>query len=208
LHGTIIYFASGLILGLAAGISPGPLLALVISETIKHGKKEGIKLALVPLITDLPIVLVSILFISQFSGYNYILGVISLLGAIFIIYLAWENIRYNPVHLNLSKKNPKSLLKGMIANFLSPHPYLFWILIGAPAVVRAWQLNTISAIAFIFAFYFFLTGSKVFIAMLADRLKNILKDKVFVWSLRIIGIVLLVVAVLLIINGIKYVNKV
>jgi threonine/homoserine/homoserine lactone efflux protein len=208
LHSTIIYFASGLILGLTAGISPGPLLTLVISETIKYGKKEGIKLALVPLITDLPIVLVSLLFISRFSGYNFFLGVISLLGAIFIIYLALENFRYNPPHINLFDKKPKSLLKGIIANLLSPHPYLFWILIGAPALIRAWHLNTISAIAFVFAFYLFLTGSKVSIAILVVRLKNILKENAFIWILRILGIILLIFAVLLIINSINYVNKV
>ncbi len=40
------FLISGIILGLAAGTSPGPLLALVFSETLKYGKKEGIKIAL------------------------------------------------------------------------------------------------------------------------------------------------------------------
>jgi len=33
------YLVSGMLLGLAAGLAPGPLLALVFSETFKHGKK-------------------------------------------------------------------------------------------------------------------------------------------------------------------------
>ena len=56
---------TGIILGLMAGISPGPLLALVISETLKHGKKEGIKIALTPFITDLPAILLSSTYILK-----------------------------------------------------------------------------------------------------------------------------------------------
>jgi len=46
----------GIILGLVAGLSPGPMLALVIAETLKFGKEEGFKVAVSPLITDLVLV--------------------------------------------------------------------------------------------------------------------------------------------------------
>ena len=36
----------GIVFGLAAGLSPGPLITLVVSETLKNGKKEGIKVAI------------------------------------------------------------------------------------------------------------------------------------------------------------------
>ena len=49
---TMDFIVMGAIFGFAAGISPGPLLTLVITETIKHNKTEGIKVALAPLITD------------------------------------------------------------------------------------------------------------------------------------------------------------
>ena len=46
----------GVVFGLAAGLMPGPLLALVIQQTLRHGPGEGIKVAAAPLLTDLPIV--------------------------------------------------------------------------------------------------------------------------------------------------------
>lgn len=50
----MMYFLSvGAVLGLSSGLSPGPLLALVISETLRHGVKAGVKVALAPIITDL-----------------------------------------------------------------------------------------------------------------------------------------------------------
>ena len=42
----ITALTSGLILGLPAGLVPGPLLALVITQSLKHNMKEGIKVAL------------------------------------------------------------------------------------------------------------------------------------------------------------------
>jgi threonine/homoserine/homoserine lactone efflux protein len=34
------FLVSGILFGLATGTSPGPLLALVFSETLKYGKKK------------------------------------------------------------------------------------------------------------------------------------------------------------------------
>jgi len=34
------FLISGVVFGLAAGIAPGPLLALAFSETLKYGKKR------------------------------------------------------------------------------------------------------------------------------------------------------------------------
>src|SRR5687767_9374273 len=48
-------FFTALALGLPAGVAPGPLLTLVITHTLRHGLREGIKVAAAPLITDPPI---------------------------------------------------------------------------------------------------------------------------------------------------------
>lgn len=61
---------AGMTLGLYAGFSPGPLLILVISQTLKHGYKEGVKVAFAPIITDVPIILITVLFfINGFKIY-------------------------------------------------------------------------------------------------------------------------------------------
>ena len=50
----------GLLLGLSSGISPGPLLTLVIAETLRYGLGAGIRVAITPFITDLPIILLTL----------------------------------------------------------------------------------------------------------------------------------------------------
>ncbi|MCD6225405.1 MAG: hypothetical protein J7K32_07820 [Deltaproteobacteria bacterium] len=52
----LTFLTAGTILGLSAGLIPGPLLTLVISETLRHNIKAGIKIAVAPLLTDLPII--------------------------------------------------------------------------------------------------------------------------------------------------------
>ena len=81
---TIATFSVGIVLGLSAGLSPGPLLALVIAQTLKHGVGEGMKVALAPLITDLPIVLAATFLLKQLSNTQSVLGFISLIGGLFV----------------------------------------------------------------------------------------------------------------------------
>ena len=45
------------------------------------------------------------------------------------------------------------LLKGVVTNLLSPHPWLFWLTVGAPILVMAWSDNPASALAFLGGFY-------------------------------------------------------
>lgn len=64
------FLTTGAILGLSAGIAPGPLLALVISETLRHGMKAGVKVALAPIISDLPIVALTLYILAKLSAFN------------------------------------------------------------------------------------------------------------------------------------------
>jgi threonine/homoserine/homoserine lactone efflux protein len=41
-------FTTAVVFGLSAGLSPGPLLTLVIAETLKRGIAAGIRIAVAP----------------------------------------------------------------------------------------------------------------------------------------------------------------
>ena len=88
----IAFLSAGVVLGLYAGFPPGPLIALVISQTIKHGPKKGVKVAFAPLLTDFPILLISTFLLNRLSNYRMILGIVSLLGGLFLVYLAYTSI--------------------------------------------------------------------------------------------------------------------
>ena len=201
---TITYLTMGAVFGLTAGISPGPLLTLVISETLRHNKTEGMKIAVAPLITDIPIVLLTIFILSKMASSDFVLGIISILGGFFIADLGDDSIKSRGIEIDIQNLKPKSIRKGIIVNILSPHPYIFWLMVGAPITVKAYQANPFAAFAFIIAFYVLLVGSKISIALVVDRSRAFLKNKVFIWTLRILGLVLMILAILLIKEGLGY----
>lgn len=199
----LTYLIAGITLGFAAGISPGPLLVMVITETIKYDLKKGIKIALVPLVSDLPIVLFSLFIMYTLSDSNLILAVVSFLGALFLGYLAWENITMNSFDTTIETKQMKGFWKGVLANFLSPHPYLFWMLVGAPITIRAFRENILYSALFILTFYIFIIGTKIIVVFLTERSKRFLSSKIFIYTIKALGILLLILAIILIKDGFK-----
>jgi len=199
----LTFFTTGTILGLSAGIAPGPILALVISETLNHDKWAGIKVALAPIITDLPIIILTLFILSKLSGFNTILGIISLVGGCFILYLGFESMGTKGMSIQLGNSKPRSLQKGIVVNLLSPHPYLFWISVGGPLTVKALQQSIVSAAAFIISFYVLLVGSKIVLAITVGKSKSFLTDKSYIYTMRLLGVVLFILAIFLFWDGLE-----
>jgi len=200
----IPYLTSGVIFGLVAGIVPGPLLTLVITETLRHSRKEGIVVASVPVITDMPIVFFSVLILARLSGSDLILGIISLMGAMFVCYLAYESISVKGIDLDTDQVEAKSLRKGIITNFLNPHPYVFWMTVGAPITLKAYRVNLLAAVLYLAGFYASLVGSKIVVALLVDHSKKFLESRIYIYAIRILGIALLVFSFIFIKDGLRF----
>jgi threonine/homoserine/homoserine lactone efflux protein len=197
------FLVSGVVLGLSAGLSPGPLLALLISETLRHGALAGVRVALAPLLTDLPIVAGALLLVSQISGADTLFGLISLLGGCFVVYLGIENLRSRGLDVSKEQPKPHSLLRGVTTNALNPHPYLFWVSVGAPTTVRAWsgQDGGLAAGLFLGGFYALLVGSKAGLALVAGRSRNVLRGRAYLTTMRALGLALCGFALLLFRDG-------
>lgn len=198
------YISAGIILGLTSGISPGPLLTLVLNQTIRHNKTEGIKVALSPLITDLPIILITVLILGRLARFDMFLAVISFAGAIFLAYLGIESLRTRELSIRLQTSDSGSLKKGIIANFLNPSPYLFWATVGTPLMLKAYKTDLLTSILFMMSFYVFLIGSKVVVAFLVDRTKQFMNQKFYFILMRTLGIVLIIFSLIFLYEGLKY----
>jgi len=200
---SLLFLLSGSILGLAAGISPGPLLTLVVSETLRHNRKAGMAIAIAPILTDIPIVIASVFILTKLSDADFVLGTISIIGAYFMGYLAYENITVKGLEISIRQAKETSLRKGIIANVLSPYPYLFWMTVGAPTVLKAFGESFLSAFLFIGSFYVLLVGSKIFVALLVDKSRSFLRGPVYIATIKALGFILLLLAALFIKDGLK-----
>ncbi len=199
---------SGIVLGLAAGMTPGPLLTLVVSETLRHGSGAGMRVALAPLVTDLPIILASLYLLARLSDMQQLLGLIALCGAAYVLVLAWQTLRIQAVQLHLKPSGSHSLLKGVIANLLNPHPYLFWITVGAPLILEslpdeATLSDARGPLLFLAVFYVCLVGSKVLLAILTGRVRGLLAGNAYLYIMRLLGLLLGLLAISLLRDGLR-----
>jgi threonine/homoserine/homoserine lactone efflux protein len=184
------YLLTAFALGLQAGIAPGPIATLVISQTLKHNTKEGIKIALAPLYTDLPIVLVSLFVLSRMSNAKNLLGVLSIIGAVYLFWLAWISLRTKPVEIDLHNMPPRSIRKGAITNLLNPNPYLFWFGVGASNLLNAVEEGVLFAALFLIIFYALLVGGKVALALIVGRSRHFLAGAPYINIMRALGVAL------------------
>lgn len=159
--------ALGLTLGLGAGLAPGPLLALVVGSTLERGFAAGARVALGPLVTDLPIVVLSVLVLRGLP--DEVLAGLSLGGALVVAWLAVDALR--PARDESAAAGAASapgswrdVRRGALVNALSPHPWLFWITVGGPLVVEAGDDGAAVAAGFVAGFYLLLVGTKVVLA--------------------------------------------
>jgi threonine/homoserine/homoserine lactone efflux protein len=200
------FLISGMILGLAAGLSPGPLLALLFTETVKHGRREGIKVAISPLVTDLPIVLFVLFILSSLTEQNLVIGTISLLGASYLMYLGIENLRTRDPETGkyeVRQGGKGALRRGVITNLLSPHPYLFWLSIGGPIILRSLSVSVSVAALFAGGLYSSLVGSKIGVALIVGKSRSLIGAKYYSTIVRGLGIVLVLFALVFMKEGLE-----
>ncbi len=199
----IEFLASGMILGLAAGIAPGPLLALVIGETLTKGTPAGIRVAFAPLISDLPIVTATFLLLTGLTLTDPFLGVISLAGAAFLLHMSYDNWRTSGHPPKVPSKASHPLIRGVLTNILNPHPYLFWLTVGGSLLGKAIAAGPMMPVIFLLAFYLSLVGSKILLAMFIGRTQRLLNEQWMHRIFRALAILLLLLALDFALEGLE-----
>ena len=188
-------------MGFNAGISPGPLLALIIAASLRSGLAGGLLVAVSPLITDLPIIALSVLLVGSLppEATRWVATV----GGLVVVWMGVETIRSGrnaviPKEGQVQVQPRREFYRGVTVNALNPHPYLFWATVGGPALVSGWRESPLHALAFLVAFYALLIGSKAAIAWLVSRQAGGLSQT---WYRRVLqgsGLLLLVFGVWLV----------
>jgi threonine/homoserine/homoserine lactone efflux protein len=195
--------ASGLILGVGGGVAPGPLLTLVVSESLRRGARAGVAVACAPLITDAPIIAIALVAVDRVAGDPYWLAGLSFAGAAVVAWLGWEAIVHaRPPEVAASAATP-SLWRGVLANLVNPSPWLFWSTVGAASMLRAATAGWPVVAAFLVAFYLGLVGSKVAVAVLVAGAGGRLTGRGLVLVQRGLGVLLWAFALWLAVDGVR-----
>jgi threonine/homoserine/homoserine lactone efflux protein len=195
--------AIGVVLGLAAGVAPGPLLALVVGAALERGFRAGARVAAAPLLSDAPIVLLSVLVLEGVP--DGLVAGCSIAGGAFVAWLGIQELRAAPVapRPEVAGAGRRDVARAVSINLLNPHPWVFWLGVGGPLLVRAADDSHAAAAAFLLGFYGVMVGTKVLLAAgVAAGRRRLLAGRGYRIAVRATAALMIAVGALLAADGI------
>jgi threonine/homoserine/homoserine lactone efflux protein len=178
-------FLKGITLGLSAGVAPGPLTLLVITQTLRYGFLDGMKIGFAPLITDIPIIAICVFISTHFAQTPLFIASVSFLGSCFLLKMAFDNWNAEPISSIPDVGDRAPLIRGAITNLLNPHPYLFWLTIGSPLILQSAAPPLVAGATFTAGMFIFMIGTKLCIAWIASKFRESLAGSRYRWALRV-----------------------
>ncbi|MEO1645368.1 MAG: LysE family transporter, partial [Chloroflexota bacterium] len=162
-------------LGLSATSIPGPLQAYLLNITLNYGWRRGLLVILSPLITDGPIIFVTVFVLQQIP--EWAIQSIRAAGGLLLLWIAWgawqqlqSGAEFTAKSKNTDDDTPaddaplRILGTAAAMNLLSPGPYLFWSTVTGPLLVEALAISPLAAIGMLLGFYgTFLGGMSVLV---------------------------------------------
>ncbi len=177
--------ATAFALGFTAGISPGPLLTVVITSTLERGFGAGVRVAIAPALTDGPIIAIALLVLKDLPT-DWLRGITTAGGA-FVIWIGIQTVRSARHELRLGDEpgsSMRDLGRGVLVNLLNPHPWLFWLTVGGPLLIAAWRDGILWAAGFLAVFYGLIVGCKIVLAWITARGRRFLTGA---WYRRVLA---------------------
>ena len=161
---------AGAILGVVEGVKPGPLLTMVIRETLSGGLRAGLWTAAAPIFTDGPLVIFSLFAAAWLAEDQTLLFLVTVAGAAFLAWMGIQCFYLEPPDVNADAPPPTgSFIRGVVTNLLTPNVYVFWFLLGGPLMASAIDETILAPIAYAVTFLVTIMLTKAAIAYAVHR---------------------------------------
>jgi threonine/homoserine/homoserine lactone efflux protein len=149
------YLIQGIGYGFAAAVQPGPFQTYLISQTLSQGWRQTLPAALAPLISDGPIILLTLVVLSHipvwFQRFLYIAGGLFILYLAYGAFVAWRN--FDEAGVVTHSVSRQSVARAAMMNALSPGPYIYWSLVTGPILLAGWRQAPVNGLGFLVSFY-------------------------------------------------------
>lgn len=157
----LVYLIFGITYAFAAAIQPGPFQTYIISQALSKGWKPTLPAAFAPLLSDAPIIILVLIFLSNVS--ESFIHILQIGGGLFLLFLAFNTYKtwqaYDETEPAKAQSGKKTLLKAAFVNLLGPGPYLGWSLVMGPLFLEGWRKAPVNGIVLVTAFYITMTIS-------------------------------------------------
>ncbi len=189
----VSFLLKGLALGFAAAVQPGPFMVFLISQTLDRGFRKTWYSAFAPLLSDGPIIAITLLVLVQMPP--WLSRSLNIAGGLFILFLAWKALgqwmNYSVPGTEDHTGGKISIFKAALMNTLSPMPYIYWSFVTGPILLSGWREAPAFGFSFLFAFYFAMIGTLICILAVFGSAKK-MGDQV---SRFLLGISVLALAI-------------
>lgn len=167
----IAIFVQGATLGFSAAAAPGPLQAYLLAQSARNGAARTIPVALVPLVTDPPLIAVVLAVLAKVpDGFVRALGVV---GGAVVLWLGVSALRgaraAGDGAPGSARPPPAGFVRAILVNATNPNAWLWWSLAAGPILAAAWRESPLRAALFLAGFYLLLLGGNVAFVLLAAR---------------------------------------
>lgn len=178
-----------LLLGTFAGLAPGPYTTMVAGTALERGFEPAARLALAPLVADVPPVVVTALILERLNGRA--LTVLGVCGGLMILYigcrflLRWRSgeIPVDPEHPHIPPQSAK-FWHVALATLFSPVPWIFWLAVGSPLMLRSWAHSATEGLIFVVLVFAMNILTATGLAWAASHGRKVLSAR---WQRRVLG---------------------
>ena len=171
----ILYLVQGITFGFAAAVQPGPLQTFLMSQALRYGWRRTLPAAFAPLISDGPIIVLVLVVLSHIP--LWLEQLLQTAGGFFLLYLAYVAYKTWRVYREAKSESvpagSMSLLKAATVNLLNPNPYLGWMLVMGPLLMKGWRESPINGISLVLGFYGTMVLGGAGIVLLFSSLRNL-----------------------------------
>lgn len=181
---------TAVILGLFAGLAPGPYTTMVVGTGFERGFRPAARLALAPLVTDLLPLVVTALVLDRLSFTA--LTLLGVLGGVFVCFIGMRFLTRHQASLEeeLEAEGEQHLDRQsarfhhvVLSSLLSPAPWLFWLVIGSPLLLRAWERGPGQGVVYLVLLFGTNIGSATALAWGASHGSSLMRPR---WKRRVL----------------------
>ena len=164
----------GILLGVGAALSVGPIFVVIVQQAATSGFAASFRVILGSATADLVLLLPALAFAWIIRSLDRAALWVGAVGAVFLLYLAWQAAR-DAVALwhhdrRLDADDRWAFWKGVAGNLANPLTWTFWLATGTPALLAAQRAGGAAGMALFCATWFLVaSGLEAVIAFTVAR---------------------------------------
>lgn len=195
-------------MGLAVAAVPGPIIVLMIAETLRKGYLAGLSVVLGPITVDALVMIPLALILQPALVLKPVQMGIGLAGGAFLVFLGFNTIRQahgEPMKLPDAQANPNnqgiflnSYRKSLVAHLLNPFGYVFWATAGSSFIKQAISsVGLAGAVLFPLSFWLGALVIEAIALFFSAKGKEVLSSAAYQTVLYVCGVILVAFGILL-----------